>query len=96
MNVAGRHENGIDQKDCRMREITIERKLCHLCGILQMTHRDETCLVKISLDEEMFLPELFCFCGRKVMRVHHELKWLEISTSKSDGLMELGTSFVKD
>lgn len=61
-----------------------------------MMHRNETCLVKISPDEEMFLPELFCFCGRKVMRVCHELKWLEISTSKSDGLMELGTSFAKD
>lgn len=58
-----------------------------------MMHRSETCLVKVSPDEEMFLHELFFLCGRKVMRVCHELKWL-ISTSKFDGLMELESSFV--
>lgn len=73
-----------------------ETKLCYLCGMLQMMHRDETCLVRVSPDEEMFLHDLFCHCGRKVMRVCHELKWLDIGTSKSDGLMELGISFVKD
>lgn len=61
-----------------------------------MMHRNETYLVKIRPDGEMFLHELVCLCGRKVMRVCHELKWLEISTSKSDVLMGLGISFVKD
>lgn len=60
-----------------------------------MMHRNETCLVKISPDETS-LHKLFSLCGRKVVRVCRELKWLEISTSKHDGLVELGISFAKD
>lgn len=38
-----------------MREIMIETKRCYLCGILQVMHRNEICLVNISPGGEMIL-----------------------------------------